>query len=456
VIRHNRFAVASDITPPALSVAMVLILLFSGVAQTQAATEDTILSETKVDSSPVRRDELPDDQLPGGEVVGKSLRRIQAELDSRKLTEASQNELEALATKYPNNYKVHLYYGLVLDEVGLPEQAMAEFELADKLGPKDPRATAGIMNHILSRGDAAAAAQLLEKALKRFPDSPEILFFMGKNFKEHSHWSEAQAVLGRAYKAGYRVKHLPVELADLYTVSDPELALRLVNEDLALYPDYYLSLQVKGIALMNMGRFTEATEPLGKLFKQSPTFGRSAEYYLRCLFWDGRYRDALQPGLYFLGKEAQAISGPLVSSEVLSEIVGQLTTSNIEQNLAQFYEQLKTNKIQVSPAFHYYLATMFYKQGKVKLAKAEVDKLLEREPKSVEGLYLYGQLQENYGRNYKEALRAYEMAHALSPYNMAIDKAYIRMEERQAFRSSDWARALRDWLENLFGRTRLS
>ena len=119
-------------------------------------------------------------------------------------------------------------------------------------------------------------------------------------------------------------------------------------------------------------------------------------------------------------------------------------------------EQLKKEKIMVRPAFHYYLATMFYEQGRAKLAKAELDKLLESDPKSIDGLYLYGQLQENYGRNYKEALKAYQTAHALAPYNMAIEKAYIRMEECQAFRSSDWARALRDWLENLFGRTRLS
>jgi tetratricopeptide (TPR) repeat protein len=177
---------------------------------------------------------------------------------------------------------------------------------------------------------------------------------------------------------------------------------------------------------------------------------------LRCLFWDGRYHEALMPGLFFLGKEAVVVGGKLVSSEVLSEVVGHLANNDIEQQLGQFYEQVKKEKTEVQPAFHYYLASIFYNQGKVKLAKAEVDKFLERNPKSVDGLYLYGQLQENYGRNYKEALRAYEMAHALSPYNMVIEQAYIRMEERQAFRSSDWARALRDWLENLFGRTRLS
>ncbi len=456
MIKHNCIAIASDITVPALPVAMVLILLFSGVARTQAAEQSTVLSETEVGSSPLRTDELPDQQLPGGAAVGNSLRRIQAELDNRKLTEASQNELEALAAKYPNNYKVHLYYGLVLDEIGLIDQAMAEFELADKLGPKDPRATAGIMNHILATGDTAAANALLEKALKRFPDSPEILFFMGKNFKEHKHWAEAQVVLNRAYKAGYKVKHLPAELADLYTAINPELAVRLANEELARYPDYYLALKVKGLALMNMGKFPEAIEPLGKLYKQSPTFDRWAEYYLRCLFWDGRYHEALMPGLFFLGKEAVVVGGKLVSSEVLSEVVGHLANNDIEQQLGQFYEQVKKEKTEVQPAFHYYLASIFYNQGKVKLAKAEVDKFLERNPKSVDGLYLYGQLQENYGRNYKEALRAYEMAHALSPYNMVIEQAYIRMEERQAFRSSDWARALRDWLENLFGRTRLS
>lgn len=454
MIRQNRFAIASDITGPALPFAVALILLLPGLAQSAVASTGTVLSEPEVETS-VRKDELPDEQLPGGVAVGKVLKRIQAELDRRQLTQASQNELEALATKYPNNYKVHLYYGLVLDEVGLPEQAMAEFELADKLGPQDPRGTAGIMNHILARGDSAAATELLYKALKRFPDSPEILFFMGKNFKEHRHWSEAQMVLDRAYKAGYKVKHLPVELGELYQESAPLLALKLANEDLARYPDYYLSLQVKALALMNMGKFTEAIDPLKKLYNQSPTFNRSAEYYLRCLFWDGRYHEALNPGLYFLGKEAHAIGGPLVSSEVLGEVISRLSANDVEQQLNQFYVQLKKDKFLVKPAFHYYLATIFYKQGKAKLAKAEVERLLESDPKSVDGFYLLGQLQENYGRNCTEALRAYEMAHALSPYNTVIEKAYNRMEERQAFRSSDWARSFRDWLDNLFGRAKL-
>ncbi|MBP9094223.1 tetratricopeptide repeat protein [bacterium] len=454
MIRQNRFAITSDITGLALPFAVALILLFPGLAHGEAAGMGTVLSETEVET-PVRRDELPDEQLPGGVAVGKVLKRIQTELDSRQLTQASQNELEALATKYPNNYKVHLYYGLVLDDVGLPEQAMAEFELADKLGPQDPRGTAGIMNHILARGDTAAATELLQRALKRFPDSPEILFFMGKNFKEHRHWSEAQMVLSRAYKAGCKVKHLPVELGELYQESAPFLALKLANEDLAQYPDYYLSLQVKALALMNMGKFTAAIEPLKKLYHQSPTFNHSAEYYLRCLFWDGRYRDALNPGLYYLGKEAHAIGGPLVSSEVLGEIIGRLPANDVEQQLNHFYAELKKDKFLVRPAFHYYLANIFYKQGKAKLAKAELERLLESDPKSVEGFYLLGQLQENYGRNYEEALKAYEMAHALSPYDMAIEKAYNRLVERQAFRSSDWAKALRDWLDKLLGRTRL-
>ena len=454
MIRQNRFAIASDITVPALPFAVALILLLPGLAHGEAASMGTVLSEPEIET-PLRKDELPDDQLPGGVAVGKALKRIQAELDAAKLSQASQGELEALATKYPNNYKVHLYYGLVLDNLGLPEQALAEFELADKLGPRDPRGTAGIMNHILARGDSAAATELLYKALKRFPDSPEILFFMGKNFKEHRHWSEAQMVLSRAYKAGYKVKHLPVELGELYQESAPVIALKLANEDLAQYPDYYLSLQVKALALMNMGKFTAAIEPLKKLYSQSPSFNHSAEYYLRCLFWDGRYHDALNPGLYYLGKEAHAIGGPLVSSEVLGEIIGRLSVKDLEQQLNQFYTELKKDKMLVRPAFHYYLANIFYKQGKAKLAKAELERLLEGDSKSVEGYYLLGQLQENYGRNYEEALKAYEMAHALSPYDIAIEKAYNRMVEWQAFRSSDWARSFRDWLDNLFGRTKL-
>ncbi|CAN5413872.1 hypothetical protein BH11CYA1_BH11CYA1_44340 [soil metagenome] len=455
---RNGFAITSAITRSALPIALALTFLMPILAKAQISEKSQAGTALSV-SEPaplLRKDELPDEQLPGGVTVGNSLRRIQSELDNRTLSQASQAELETLASKYPTNYKVHLYYGLVLDEVGLPEQAMAEFEAADKLGPKDPRATAGIMNHILARGDSSAATDLLNKALKRFPHSPEILFFMGKNFKEHRHFKEAQMVLDRAYKAGYKVKHLPAELAELYQENNPELALKLANEDLAQYPDYYLSLQVKAIALMAMGQYSAAVAPLKKLYEQSHVFGHSAEYYLRCLYWDGRYHEAVQPALYFLGMEAHAISGPLISAEVLSKIVSNLPNSDVEAQLAQFYEQLKKEKSLVRPAFHYYLATMFYNQGKAKLAKAEVDRLLEADPKSFEGLYLYGELQENYARNYPEALRAYQLAHALSPFNTDIDKAYIRMEAKLSMHSSDWASSFRDWIETIMGRTKLN
>jgi len=398
----------------------------------------------------LRKAELTDAQLPGGMVVADVLRRVQEELDGRRLTDASQRQMEELVGKYPSNYKLHLYLGLVFDELGLPDQAVAEYELADKLGPNDPRATAGIMNHILARHESQAATVLLEKSLKRFPNSPEILYFMGKNFKDNKHWYAAERVLKQAYDSGSKIKHLAAELGEMYEEIAPDKAIKLADEELAQYPKYPLALQVKAAALINQGKFEQAIVPLQNLYDQSPSYARTAEDLLRCRYWCGHYKAAMQPALYFLRKEAQYQGGPLVSAEVLSNMIRTMSASFIEEQLNQFYARLAKDKMNVRPAFHYYLADMLYKRNLPHTAKSELVKFLAEDPKSVDGLYLLGKLEENYAHNYTDALRYYEMAHAMSPYNLEINGAYTRMVEKQSFQSSDWARSFRDWLSRIF------
>ncbi len=438
MILQSRYAIACAITFNLMQLASGNVVL---------ALNETSPSALVVKAS---KDQMIDSNLPGGEAVNKILARVQDELDTRTLSKKSQEELEELVQKYPGNYKVHLYLGLVLDEVGLPDQAMSEYETADKLGPHDPRATAGIMNHVLAHRDPNGASALLDKALKRFPDSPEILFYMGKNFKENKHWFEAQRVLTRAYNSGYKIKHLAAELAEIFQTEDPPKALRLANEELAQYPDFHLALQVKAIALMNLGQYNQAIAPLKKLYDQSPSFNRSAEYYLRCLYWAGRYREALQPGFYFLGKEAQYVGTPLISVEVMTKIIRSLPRPYVEEQLALFYQNLTKSKLEVKPAFHYYLASIFYNTGNARMCKIELDKFLQADPKSVEGVYLAGKFAEHYAHDYKEALHYYETARALSPNVLDIERDYTRMEEKQSAASSDWAGAFRDWLSKLF------
>ncbi len=434
--RQIKFAIAGAITCFTIVSSSLKLDCFSACAETSSPT--------------FRKDELTDAQLPGGMIVGDVLRRVQEELDGRRLTEASQRQLEELAEKYPTNYKLHLYLGLVFDEIGLPDQAVAQYELADKLGPKDPRATAGLMNHILAKHDTRGATELLEKSLKRFPDSPEILYFMGMNFKENKHWYAAERILKQAYESGSKIKHLAAELAELYEATNPPKAIKLADEELAQYPNFPLALRVKANALMNQGKFEQAIVPLQNLYDQAPSYGQSAEDLLRCRYWSGQYKEAIQPAFYFLRKEAQYIGGPLVSSEVLSKLVKTMSTSFIEEQLNRFYAGLLKDKLTVKPAFHYYLADMFYKGNRPRLAKAEVVKFLAEDPKSLEGVYLLGKLEENYAHNYSQALHYYELAHALSPYNVEINGAYTRMIERQSFQTSDWARSFRDWLNKIF------
>lgn len=446
-VRRDCIAIAGAITCSTIS----LISVFSP-AFALADEKGSEISNSAQESTPKANqyDDSDDLKLPGGLAVSKVLKRVQYELDNGKLTQESVNEVAELTQQFSGNYKLHLYYGLCLDEVGLPDEALAQFRQADQLGPRDPRGTVGILNHLLSRGDQQAANLLLDEALKRFPNTPEINYFMGKVLKDNGRYPEAEKVFLRAYRSGHKIFRLPTELGELMEGKNPKLAVQLAEEDLAKHPNYYRALEVKGIGLMNMGAFTLAIEPFKNLFNQAPAYGRSAEYYLRCLFWSGNYKEALQPGFYYLAQQAQEVRGELPAEYVLIKILRTFSADLAEKQLELFYTTIsrssKSIKEMVKPAFHYYLASILERVPRPQMAIAEWQKYLASDPNSVEALYHLGMLLENHCHDYAGAYKLYAQAHGLAPHHSDIYKAYVRMEERLAHPGVDWAQSFRDWL----------
>ncbi|HMW91978.1 MAG TPA: hypothetical protein PKE54_18275, partial [Candidatus Obscuribacter sp.] len=68
------------------------------------------------------------------------LDKYQEKVEKRELTDQELSRLAELAQAYKDNARVHLVYGLALDLVGLNDQALEQFKLSDKLGPKDSQA----------------------------------------------------------------------------------------------------------------------------------------------------------------------------------------------------------------------------------------------------------------------------------------------------------------------------
>lgn len=423
--------------------------------QVAAVQEDNPLSdggkENVYQAKPDEYDSTGDQALPGGAVVSEILRRIQHELNTGKLSQESVNQVAQLAEKYKDNFKTHLYYGLCLDEVGLPDEALAQFKLADQLGPRDPRGTVGILNHLLARGDQHAANLLLDEALKRFPNTPEINYFLGSVLKENGRYAEAEKVFTRAYREGHHIFRLPTELGELMQSKNPHLAIKLADEDLAQHPDYYRALQVKGVALMNLGAFALAVDPFRKLFEKDPAYGRFAEYYVRCLYWSGDYKNAVMPGLYYLAQQAQEPGGETPVEDVLVKLFRSGSADTDAKKIEQFYAAIAKSspsvQAMVKPAFHFYLARCLERVPRAELAISEWQKYLASEPNSIAALYHLGLLMENHRHDYGEAQKLYSRAHGLAPHDEQINDAFERMQAKVSSPSaSGWAQSVRDWL----------
>lgn len=386
--------------------------------------------------------------------LDNQLKVIEDEYDRHALTESTLEELARLVLVHPTNYRVHLYYGLALDEVGLAEQAMEQFQLADKYGPQDPRGTAGVLSHLISKGDNVTASIMLEKALVRFPNSPEILLLFGRTLKDQKHFQEATRVLTRAYDVNCRnhIYRLPSELGELLLRANPVFAVQLAREDLAKNPNFYLALQVEGASLMQMGLYKQALAPLAKLYEQNHNFANSAQLYCRCLYWNHDYKKGLVPSFYYLAKEGTHPGLGLGSADVALAFVRGSSRADAVSALKTFYEEVSAAKVALADAFHFYMGLIFYKCRMGDLALEELDKYLALNPKHVESLFLKARIEEVQLLDYEHALADYRLASALSPYNLEYQQAMLNLEERLAQRNRDWAWCLRDWLAGLWSR----
>lgn len=378
----------------------------------------------------------------------EKLNDYQQKIESRSLSEAQLTELAGLTQKFPGEAKVHLVYGLALDLVGLNDQALEQFQAADKLGPQDSNAVVGIIHHLVSKGDKQAARALLDQALKRFPEDANVLFMLGKTLKQDRDFDSAEKTLWRAHNLPNRPIGLATELAELYSATNPELAVNLASEDIERQSNYAPALAVLAEAFYNQGQYRRAIYPCEILVKQSISWRNISDIYARCLFWDGRYKEAVLPMLVTLAKSATYLGGRMPGAEMIAQTVPHISAKKLSDILDSFYAS--NSKELVRNPFHFYLASALEKGGRYELAYKEINTFLSADPKNVDALIFKGKLQETYLGDYDGALQSYKTAHALLPYNGPCNQALMRLEDRLRERDGDLAWKLRDGLRSFF------
>lgn len=425
------------------SLALSLVLVQS-LSQFALAVEAPV-TKKPADSAPVTA--APS---AGKSQLDAQLDIYEKDIDGKNLSEGDFQKLADLAAKNPTNWRVHLLFGRGFDLQGLNDQAVEQYRLADQYGPQDPQAIVQILSSMLAKGAGEAANEMLNSAIKRFPDNPEILYMIGRRLKENKHYIEAAKVLKQAYNSGHKVLGLPTELGDLLINQEPQKAVYLAKLDLASSPDYAPALILLSKGLVYMGNYELALPTLEKLYKQAPTHEDTTNMYVKCLFWCGDFKRALEPTFYWLRANSQYVVSELRPATTLATIMSHVSPEYAASALQNFYNQLERDKVPLPPPFHFFVGRIFFRQHHLAQAKAELLRYYDSDPKSAETLWMLGNIAENMDRDYDTALKYYRLAHALLPYNATITGACLNLEERAANLHNDWALSLRDWLYSAF------
>ena len=113
---------------------------------------------------------------------GETLTRILKENETKSPTDATITQIQEIIDKDPKNYYARLVMGNTLDRVGLPMQAIEQYQLAVQYGPNSAKSIIELVKAQISVGQKEAAMRLLQQANKRFPNDPEITFWIGNYY----------------------------------------------------------------------------------------------------------------------------------------------------------------------------------------------------------------------------------------------------------------------------------
>lgn len=126
-----------------------------------------------------------------------SLERAKAAMESGLLDEALSIAQER-ETRELANVNLHLGWANVLEDLGLPDQAALELNLAIRDAPQRADTYQKLSEIYLDMGQASRAAKTLSRLVERYPDRPEFYEQLANAFKEAREFDHALQVYQNA------------------------------------------------------------------------------------------------------------------------------------------------------------------------------------------------------------------------------------------------------------------
>jgi tetratricopeptide (TPR) repeat protein len=380
--------------------------------------------------------------------VNEILDRINREADLEHISDASFEQLGTIIARDPHNARAHLLLGRGYESLGLPEQAYDQFRTALQYGLDKPQEVVQLIKALAKSGHMTSAQNLVDEAVKRFPDDPEIMFWEGNFLYSRNQVPQAEEKYAQALRRHKTIIGLYSALASIrYGQKRYDMALALAQKDLALDPKMLLSNEVAGLSLLQLKRYAEAAGPLGRAFMGSPIKNLISEGYARALYWTGDYKDALRPALVNLAFTSDLYSYNIGSKRLLEPILRHVRKADIAEKIEEVNRHLGINR---NAAFHFCLADVLDRHGYIDLAIDQYQQGLKIEPKFGKAWFRLGLDLETYKHDYAGALTCLRKAAAFAPQDESIAKYLLRLEDRWPTYKNDWAWQMRDWLTSTF------
>ena len=375
----------------------------------------------------------------------KILDRIETEVQNEVVTDESLAAIQKVVEEEPNNARARSLLGDCLDLSGLPDQAITQFKKAIDLSPNDPKPAVEMVKAYIKRGQVQAARALLGQVQTRFPNSPEILFWVGNFLASSNQMKDAKKLYDAAYQKGKNIPGLASALGKM-ELHDGHYAdaILLADHDLAIDRNCAPAWEVKSLALMKMGRYSEAVPALTKAYSLRPLNQNLAFNYALALYWAGEYRQALLPALLYLSLNSTLSYSDLPSKQLVSKVISRVPTKELGRQIDQV---MKSPYIGRNPACRFAFADVLDRRGLHDLAMQQYREGLSLSPRYGRAWFRLGLDEEVYSNDYDDALTCYKKATIFAPEDKQVSAHFTRLEDRLAGRKADVAWALKDNLK---------
>lgn len=373
------------------------------------------------------------------------LTKILKENEAKPPSEAVLAQIQAIIDKYPKDFYARLVMGNALDRVGMPMQAVEQYQLAVQYGPDSPQAVVELVKAQIGVGQKEAAMRLLTEASKRFPKDREIAFWMGNYYLNKGDIKAAEGKFLEVAKTGAPFFGMGTALAEIQLRQGRYgLASVMVDNDLRKDPKFPLGNAIKGEALFAMHRIKMA-EPYLKIAYTSFPFKQDyAAKMAETFIVSEDYLNALEPSMVALANSSRSTEPDKTSHWLFSIVLSKAPRQFIKEQIPLLSE--KIDKQISNSRWHFAAAEILDYHGYHDVATAQYLRAFQIDPTQYLPAYRVANNLELYFQKYEEAIQYLSRAHGLNPGNSEISDRLERLQSRLAGRKADLAWQLKDML----------